>query len=125
MPGQTAFYREFTLSSRLFDYKGEKIVEKKYTKWLDYDKIDGTLKIRTRRTGDRMTVLSGGGSKKLTRLMMEEGVPADQRDLIPVITDDSEVLWIIGGRISEKAKITGDTGRVLELVWYPENTFHT
>ncbi len=125
IPGQPAFFREFTLYSRLFDYKCEKIVEKKYTKWLDYDKIDGTLKIRTRRTGDRMTVLSEGGSKKLTRLMMEEGIPADQRDLLPVITDDSEVLWIVGERISEKAKITGDTRRVLELVWYPEKTFHT
>lgn len=91
------------------------IPEKKYTKWFDYDKIKNSPCVRTRRQGDYLTVNSEGGKKKLNRIFIDEKIPAEMRDRLPVVAAGSEILWIPGGRMNEKYKITSTTGRVLEL----------
>ena len=101
--------------SKIFSYKKQKIEEKKYTKWFDYDKIKDSPCVRTRRQGDYLTVNSEGGKKKLNRIFIDEKIPAEMRDRIPVVAAGSEILWIPGGRMNEKYKITSTTGRVLEL----------
>ena len=101
--------------SKIFSYKKQKIEEKKYTKWFDYDKIKNSPCVRTRRQGDYLTVNSEGGRKKLNRIFIDEKIPAEMRDRLPVVAVGSEILWIPGGRMNEKYKITSTTGRVLEL----------
>ena len=101
--------------SKIFSYKKQKIEEKKYTKWFDYDKIKNSPCVRTRRQGDYLTVNSEGGRKKLNRIFIVEKIPAEMRDRLPVVAVGSEILWIPGGRMNEKYKITSTTGRVLEL----------
>ncbi|MDO4337946.1 MAG: tRNA lysidine(34) synthetase TilS [Eubacteriales bacterium] len=103
------------LSAKIFSYQKEKIPQKKYTKWFDYDKIEGNLTVRTRRTGDFLIVNQDGGHKKLNRYMIDEKIPREERDHIPLVAADSQVLWMIGGRINERYKITPGTRRVLEL----------
>lgn len=106
---------ELTLTvSRIARDFGE-IPEKKYTKWFDYDKIKNSPCVRTRRQGDYLTVNSEGGRKKLNRIFIDEKIPAEMRDRLPVVAVGSEILWIPGGRMNEKYKITSTTGRVLEL----------
>ena len=56
-----------------------------------------------------------GGRKKLNRIFIDEKIPAELRDQIPVVASGSEILWIPGGRMNEKYKITSTTGKVLEL----------
>ena len=51
-------------SAEIFLYEGQKIEEKKYTKWFDYDKIKDSPCVRTRRQGDYLTVNSEGGKKE-------------------------------------------------------------
>ena len=94
---------------------GQKIEEKKYTKWMDYDKIKGSPCVRTRKQGDYLVVNSAGGRKKLNRVFIDEKIPAGLRDQIPVVDTGSEILWIPGGRMNEQYKVTSTTGRVLEL----------
>ena len=102
-------------SAEIFLYEGQKIEEKKYTKWMDYDKIKGSPCVRTRKQGDYLVVNSAGGRKKLNRIFIDEKIPAGLRDQIPVVAAGSEILWIPGGRMNEQYKITSTTGRVLEL----------
>ena len=47
--------------------------------------------------------------------MIDEKVPREQRDSISLITEGSEVLWIVGGRMNERYKITSETKNVLEI----------
>ena len=101
--------------TKIFSYKKQKIEEKKYTKWFDYDKINISPCVRTRRQGDYLTVNREGGRKKLNRIFIDEKIPAELRDQIPVVASGSEILWIPGGRMNEKYKITSTTGKVLEL----------
>mgnify|MGYP002225005810 CR=1 FL=1 len=69
-------------SAEIFLYEGQKIEEKKYTKWMDYDKIEKNPYIRTRRTGDYMVINAQGNTKKLNRCMIDEKIPSEYRDSI-------------------------------------------
>ena len=93
--------------------KEPEIPKNQYTKWFDYDKINVGLSIRYRKNGDYLT-LSGGGKKKLRRFMIDEKIPEDERDRIPVLADGDHVLWVIGYRISDYYKITDETEHILE-----------
>ena len=93
--------------------KEPEIPKNQYTKWFDYDKINVGLSIRYRQNGDYLT-LSGGGKKELRRFMIDEKIPEDERDRIPVLADGDHVLWVIGYRISDYYKITDETEHILE-----------
>lgn len=115
---ETPFGR-FTI--KVFSYSGEKILEKKYTKWFDCDKINCELSVRTRRSGDYMIVNQSGGRKKLTRCMIDDKIPGEIRQEIPLVAAKDEILWIVGGRISERYKITSQTEKVLEITYQGGN----
>jgi tRNA(Ile)-lysidine synthase len=85
-----------------------------YTKWFDYDKIKCALSVRYRETGDYMT-LAGGGRKTLKSYLIDSKVPKEERGKIPLVTEGSHVLWVIGYRISEYYKITDDTHTVIQM----------
>ncbi len=93
--------------------KHQKIPEKKYTKWFDYDKIKGTLSVRTRQTGDYIT-LKDGKKKTIKAFMIDEKIPRSRRDEMLLLTEGHHVLWIIGCRISEFYKITDETQQILQ-----------
>lgn len=93
--------------------KGMEFPKNVYTKWFDCDKIKGTPVVRTRRPGD-FIVLADNNHKALNRFMIDEKIPRQIRDKIPLLADGSHVMWIIGYRISEYYKIGPDTVRVLQ-----------
>lgn len=90
------------------------IPKNQYTKWFDYDRIKGTLSVRTRQPGDYIT-LAGGGTKTLHRYMIDAKIPRELRDQIPVLAEGNHVLWIVGYRIGEYYKITDDTKTILQV----------
>ena len=92
-----------------------KIPEKTYTKWLDYGKIENTLIIRRRISGDYLQINKQGGTKKLKDYFIDRKIPSDERDNILLLADGSHIIWVPGYRISEKYKITNDTTTVLEI----------
>ena len=103
------------IKTNLFSYKGQKIQQKLYTKWFDYDKIKDDVVFRTRREGDYMVIHPDGRRKKLTRIMMDDRIPASERDRILLAAAGSHILWIPGGRSSEGFRVGPETKTVLEL----------
>ncbi len=101
--------------TKIFHWSDQKIFEKTYTKWLDYDKIKYDISVRTRRTGDYLIVNGAGQRKKITRCMIDEKIPRESRDRLPLAAVGSEILWMVGGRINERYKITSETKNVLEI----------
>jgi tRNA(Ile)-lysidine synthase len=95
----------------------EIIRENQYTKWLSYDTIKGNIMLRTRRTGDYLVVGKQGGRKKLKDYLIDCKVPQAKRDQIWLLADGSHVLWVVGYRISEAAKVTEETGKVMKIRW--------
>ena len=94
--------------------KAQEIPQNRYTKWFDYDKIKGTLTVRTRQTGDYIT-LKDGRKKTVKAYMIDEKIPRELRDRVTLLAEDHHVLWIVGWRISEYYKVTEDTDYVLEV----------
>ncbi len=82
---------------------------------LDYDKISGPLTVRRRRAGDSFSPLGLKGRKKLQDIFVDEKVDIDKRDSIPVIDDGKKIVWVVGYRMSEDAKVTKDTKKVVRL----------
>ena len=100
---------------RPFSGKIEEIPKKKYTKWLNYDKIKCDLWIRKRISGDYITIDADGHTKKLKEYFIGEKIPAERREDIWLLADQSHVLWVVGGRISADCRVEPHTEKVLEI----------
>jgi len=86
-----------------------------YTKWIDCDKINPDLCIRTRQEGDYLVADLKGSRKSISRYMIDEKIPKSKRDDILLLASGSEVYWVIGYRISESVKITDETVKVVKI----------
>lgn len=94
------------------------IPQNKYTKWIDYAKIEESLVLRTRASGDYLVIRRGNGEqchKNLKDYMITEKIPRQERDTLPVLCCGSQVLWLVGYRISENIKVTEETELVLQV----------
>ncbi|MCI9525893.1 MAG: tRNA lysidine(34) synthetase TilS [Lachnospiraceae bacterium] len=107
----------YTIHTRIIEKmpQNEEIPKKMYTKWLDYDKIKNTTRLRTRQEGDYLVINREGKRKKLKKYFIDEKIPADQREQILLLADGAHILWVIGYRISEDVKVTEHTKRILEI----------
>ena len=47
--------------------------------------------------------------------MSDAKIPADQREKIPLVVCENEVLWMVGSRMNERYKINPQTRKVLVL----------
>lgn len=90
--------------------------ENQYTKCFDYDKMNRPLMLRTRQSGDEIAVNKEGGKKKLKDFMIDIKIPATKRDEVLLLAGGSSIYWAIGYRMSESAKITENTKRVLKVI---------
>ena len=93
----------------------EKKEKKDFTKIIDYDKIDKDIQLRYRKPGDFFVFSKDGKSKSLSRFFIDQKIPREERDRIPLAADGSRIIWIIGHRLSEFYKVSEKTKRYLRL----------
>lgn len=99
-----------------------------YTKYFDCDKISSIASlegvsdppyydIRSRRDGDHMTITLNEKSctKKIGDYLTDLKLTADEKDKILVCAVGSEVLWVIGRRMADSAKLDDTTVNILKL----------
>ena len=91
------------------------IVENDCIKIVDYDRIKEGVQLRCRRPGDFFTFGEQNKKKSLSRYFIDEKIPRQLRQQIPLIADGSHIVWIVGRRVSEYYKITKSTKRYLKL----------
>lgn len=91
------------------------IKENKYTKYLDYDKINNCLNLRFRQPGDYFIFNDNGQKKSLKEYFIHEKIPISMRDKIPLIADGNHILWIVGYRISAYYKVTKETKKIIQM----------
>ena len=108
------FYRK-QFAFDVFDYDpAMEIPAEVNVKWFDYDKIENVMELRPRRTGDYI-MLKDGGRKTVKSLMIDEKIPAADRDSIPLLAMGSHVLWVVGYKESFSCRIDSGTRRVFEV----------
>lgn len=85
---------------KLCDRSEIEIMKKIYKKLLyiclDYDKIIGTPIIRNRKTGDKITLKSRGGTKSIKKLFIDDKLTAIEKSQVLVLSDDESVIAVMG-----------------------------
>lgn len=111
-------YEGWQISCRIFEKpEGELSVPKKaFTKWFDYGIMEKNVNIRTRQSGDKIVIDAEGHSKKLKLFYRDAKIPSEERERIPLLAINNEILWIIGHRQSKKYQVTKDTRTIVEIV---------
>ena len=86
-----------------------------YTKWFDYDKIKDDIAVRTRQSGDYLMIRMNGGlvRKELSRWFIDNRIPKDVRERVPLLAAGSHVLWVCGYRRDDTCLVDETTERVL------------
>jgi len=86
--------------------------------FFDYDTVKEPLSLRTRQPGDQFQPLNMRGHHQTVRdFMINAKIPQAFRDRIPLLVSPQGILWIVGWRPSETAKITDRTKRVLYIAF--------
>ncbi len=83
------------------------------TNVFDYDKIRESLFCRTRRTGDFIRLKNG--RKKIKDVFIDEKIPKEERDRLPLLAMGQEILWIPGIRRSVSCLVDENTKRYLYI----------
>ena len=73
--------------------------------------------VRGRKTGDFMQVSKAGDHKKIKDYFIDQKIPREIRDQIPLLVEGNRVLWVMGYRQSTDALVTSDTENVLTISW--------
>lgn len=88
----------------------------KKTAILDADKIAPPLTVRSRKKGDYFHPIGFSGKrKKLQDFFVDEKIPRDERDSVPLVLSSDDIIWVAGMRADERFRATEKTERFLAL----------
>lgn len=97
----------------------------KYQAFFDFEKISTeqnyNIVVRNRRDGDIFKPLKSNGTKKLKEYFIDNKIPKNQRNSIPLIAINKEIIWIIGNKTSDNYKVTDNTKSVLMITFNSKN----
>ena len=114
---QEFWWKDMQITCRLLDGvpTDEERAQKNNTKWFDYDIIAERACIRTRQTGDYITIHPDGRTQKLKAFFINEKIPQEKREEILLVADGHHIMWIEGLRTNCIYHIGEHTKRVLEI----------
>ena len=94
---------------------GVGLTNNRFTACFDFAKTGGSLVVRARRRGDRFQPLGLNQPKKLGEFMIDARIPRSWRQRVPIIGSPGQIIWVVGWRVDERVKVTGETKQVLCL----------
>jgi len=116
--GQTRF-GDYLANAAIFDsqtntgrYKASKTG---FVEWFDLSKLKLPLVVRSRRDGDSFIPLGSKEKKKVGKFLTSQRVPERIRKRILIIEDDEKIIWVWPIRMSEQAKVSQQSRKVLRL----------
>ena len=95
--------------------KGGEVGKQSYKAYFDLNKAGNKLAVRSRLPGDRFQPLGMSQPKKLGEFMIDAKIPSAWRERIPLVCSSSQILWVVGWRIDDRAKVTDSTEQILCL----------
>jgi tRNA(Ile)-lysidine synthase len=83
---------------------------------VDAGDLGSGLIVRQRRPGDRLHPLGAPGRKKVQDVFVDRKVPRDDRDRVPIVTDEmGRIVWVAGQVLAEPFRVTPLTTTVVIL----------
>ena len=118
-PGQITFgeflIQAIVLEENEVDFEKFKAAKTHSIEWFDLEKIKLPMIVRRRCNGDRFVPLGQTREKKLGKFLTAQRVPYGIRRDVLVVADGEKIIWVWPARISEQAKITENTRKILKL----------
>ena len=113
IPGQTQIpgWRVAATVTRREDVKEKD----DFTAHLDLARTGDELTVRARKRGDRFQPLGLSQPKKLGEFMIDAKIPQDWRQHVPIVSSPQQIVWVVGWRIDDRVKVSGNTDQVLRL----------
>jgi tRNA(Ile)-lysidine synthase len=85
------------------------------TAFLDYHVLQFPLRLRNFRPGDKFQPLGVKGSQKLKEFFIDHKIPRFERSKIPLLISGERIVWVVGHRINECARINDRTKKILKV----------
>ena len=83
--------------------------------YVDADKLQGKLTVRSPKIGDHFSPLGMKGSKKLSDFFSDRKIDRPLREEKPLLLCGDNIVWIIGHEIADSVKISARTKTALKL----------
>ena len=111
---------DFTAKPKSFNYVTkilniDEFNEKSVDFYCDCDKIIGSVAVRERKCGDRISPANRGCTKSLKKLFNELEIPVEKRSSVGVICDDLGIIGIADYCADERVKTDKNTKRVITI----------
>lgn len=81
---------------------------------IDYSKIKFPLILRTPKQGDKFKIPKVG-TKPVNRLLTDRKIPRSERGILPLLSNNEEVVWIYGVGASENYKADKNTEKYINI----------
>ena len=114
MPGETSL-PGWHIEATIIPPEAMKDDASDYRAYFDLNKTGDKLMVRSRQPGDRFQPLGMNQPKKLGEFMIDAKIPRTWRRQIPIVCSTEHILWVVGWRIDERAKVTDSTKQILCL----------
>ncbi|MBO7179700.1 MAG: tRNA lysidine(34) synthetase TilS [Clostridia bacterium] len=108
-------FNGYSIKSELYENISQKVNDLLLDNLIDCDTIYGNLVLRTREEGDKITLRKRNVTKTLKKLFIEENIPKEEREKIPVIADDNGIVWVFGFGVNKKNAKTENTKNILSV----------
>lgn len=83
--------------------------------YLDYDKLEQPLFLRSRLDGDRFAPAYMQGTKKLKDYFVDIKLPVVERNLVPVLASEQQIYALLGYRLARNAMVDSATRNILVI----------
>ena len=113
----------YTVKGEYFSKTSQKINDLLLDNLIDCDTINGKLILRTRNEGDKITLFRRGVTKTLKKLFIEDDIPKEKRGFIPVLTDETGVVWVSGFGVNKNNAVKENTKNILSISVSEKNGF--
>lgn len=84
--------------------------------FLDYNKLDFPLIIRSKKEGDKFNPLGMNNFKKLSDFFVDMKLSMTEKESIHVFQTADNICWIAGFRIDNRYKLSSDTKKILKIL---------
>lgn len=114
-PNRSYTFGDFRFSSKTVPRKAVRWTNNRNVEYVDADRLNNRLVLRTWKKGDWFKPLGLRGKKKLSDFLIDEKIPLYEKESIPVLESHGNIVWVCGVRLDDRCRITDSTRNVLKL----------
>ena len=80
---------------------------------IDADAVKGELRLRHWQEGDVFRPIGLKGKKKVSDFFNDQKLSLRQKEKVWLVTDDENIIWIVGYRIDDRYKVKETTSKIM------------